>query len=84
VECQVKLVLSITRDDDATRLIDALVDHEYRATRINTAGGFLKKGNSTVVVGVEDDRVDDILGLIRQTTEHANVFVLNVKRFERL
>jgi uncharacterized protein YaaQ len=84
VECLVKLVLSITRDEDATRLIDALVDHEYRATRINTAGGFLKKGNSTVVVGVEDDRVDDILGLIRQTTEHANVFVLNVKRFERL
>ena len=79
-----KLVLSITRDEDATRLIDALVDHEYRATRINTAGGFLKKGNSTVVVGVEDEHVDDILGLIRQTTEHANIFVLNVKRFERL
>jgi len=84
VECLVKLVLSITRDEDATRLIDALVDHEYRATRINTAGGFLKKGNSTVVVGVEDEHVDDILGLIRQTTEHANIFVLNVKRFERL
>ena len=78
------MVLSITREEDANRLIDALVDREYRATRINTAGGFLKKGNSTVVVGVEDDRVDDILSLIRQTTEHASVFVLNVKRFERL
>jgi uncharacterized protein YaaQ len=84
VECLVKLVLSITRDEDATRLIDALVDHEYRATRINTAGGFLKRGNSTVFVGVEDEHVDDVLGLIRQTTEHASVFVLNVRRFERL
>jgi uncharacterized protein YaaQ len=84
VENLVKLVLSITRDEDATRLIDALVDHEYRATRINTAGGFLKRGNSTVFVGVEDEHVDDVLGLIRQTTEHANVFVLNVRRFERL
>ena len=78
------MVLSVTREDDANRLIDALVDHDYRATRINSAGGFLKKGNSTVVVGVDDDQVDDILSLIRQTTEHANVFVMNVKRFERL
>lgn len=79
-----KLILSITRDEDATHLIEQLVDHEYRATRINTAGGFLKRGNSTVVVGVEDDRVDDVVGLIRQTTEHASVFVMNVARYERL
>jgi uncharacterized protein YaaQ len=80
----VKLVISITRDEDANQLIDALVDHEFRATRINSAGGFLKRGNSTVVVGVDDEKVDTILSLIRQSTEHANVFVMNVKRFERL
>ncbi len=79
-----KLVISISRDDDATHLIDALVDHEFRATRINSAGGFLRHGNSTVVVGVDDDRVDDILSLIRQSAEHANVFVMNVPRYERL
>jgi uncharacterized protein YaaQ len=79
-----KLVLSVTRDEDATHLIEALVDHEFRATRINTAGGFLKRGNSTVVVGVEDERVDAVVSLIRQSTEHANVFVLNVARYERL
>ena len=79
-----KLVISITRDEDASQLIDLLVDHEFRATRINSAGGFLKRGNSTVVVGVEDDKVDTILSLIRQSTEHANVYVMNVGRYERL
>ncbi len=79
-----KLILSITRDEDATHLIEALIENEFRATRINTAGGFLKRGNSTVVVGVEDERVDDVVGLIRQSTEHANVFVMNVARYERL
>lgn len=79
-----KLVMSITRDEDATHLIESLIDHDYRSTRINTAGGFLKRGNSTVVVGVEDERVDELLRLIREATEHANVFVLNVARYERL
>jgi uncharacterized protein YaaQ len=80
----VKLILSITRDEDATHLINALVDREYRATRMNTAGGFLKRGNATVLVGVEDSRVADVVDLIRETIQHANVFVLNVARFERL
>lgn len=79
-----KLVLSITRDEDANHLIESLIDHEYRSTRINTAGGFLKKGNSTVVVGVEDERVDELVRLIRQSTEHANVYIMNVARYERL
>jgi uncharacterized protein YaaQ len=65
-------------------LIDVLVENDYRATRMNSAGGFLKKKNSTVAVGVEDDLVDDVLRLIREATEHANVYVMNVKRFERL
>jgi uncharacterized protein YaaQ len=80
----VKLIVSITRDDDASHLIEALVESDFRATRINTAGGFLKRKNSTVVVGVDDERVDEVLSLIRESTEHANVFVLNVNRFERL
>jgi uncharacterized protein YaaQ len=80
----VKLIVSITRDEDATRLIDQLMANEYRATRINSAGGFLKRGNATVVIGVEDDQADDVLRLVRDAAEHANVFVLDVKRYEKL
>lgn len=79
-----KLILSISRDDEASRLIDRLVDREFRATRIPTSGGFLKRGNSTVVIGVEDHRVDGVLALIREELTHANVFVLDVGRYEKL
>lgn len=76
--------MSIGRDDEATRLVDLLVEHEFRVTRINSAGGFLKKGNATIVVGVEDEQVEQVIGLIQTAAEHVNVFVLNVVRYEKL
>ena len=61
-----KLVMSIVRDQDAGRVIDALVAREFRATRINTAGGFLKRGNATLLVGVQDEEVDEVVGIFQQ------------------
>lgn len=60
-----KLVAAIVQKEDAGHLIDALMEKEFKATRINTAGGFLKSGNTTILVGVEDARLDDVLELIR-------------------
>ncbi len=60
-----KLLIAVIQSDDAPVLTDALVRHEVRVTRIDTAGGFLRRGNTTILVGIEDDRVDDVLGLIR-------------------
>ena len=59
-----KLVMAIVQREDAGTLIDVLTEKGYRATRINTAGGFLKEGNATVLVGVEDSQVDEILSLV--------------------
>jgi len=59
-----KLVVAIVQKEDAATLIDALTEKGYRATRINTAGGFLKEGNATILVGVEDSRVDEVLTLV--------------------
>ncbi len=60
-----KLVVSIVRDQDAGRVIDALVAQEFRATRINTAGGFLKRGNATLLIGVQDEEVDEVVGIVQ-------------------
>ena len=92
-----KLVVAIVQDQDAGAVIDALVANEFRSTRINTSGGFLKRGNATILVGVEDDRVQDVLRLIGETAPTAptqgtgatqlrpgNVFVLPVARFVRM
>ena len=60
-----KLILAIIQKDDAGMLVDALTKREYHATRINTAGGFLKESNATILVGVSDDQVDDVLSVIK-------------------
>jgi len=63
----VKLVLAIIHNEDAGALVDGLLEKEYRATRLHSSGGFLKQSNATIVLGVEDDRVDDVMAII---TEH--------------
>ncbi len=61
-----KLVIAVVHNEDAGTLVDALLEHEHRATRLHSSGGFLKQSNATIVVGVEDDRVEEILGIVRE------------------
>ena len=61
-----KLVVAIVHNEDAGVLVDALLEREYRATRLHSSGGFLKQGNATVIVGVEDDQVDEVMGIVRE------------------
>jgi uncharacterized protein YaaQ len=64
---RVKLVVAVVHNEDAGALVDALLDGEYRATRLHSSGGFLKQSNATIILGVEDDRVDAVLTIIRET-----------------
>jgi uncharacterized protein YaaQ len=61
-----KLLFAIVQHDDATSLTRALTTHGYRTTRYASTGGFLRRGNETFLIGVEDEQVDDVLSLIRQ------------------
>jgi uncharacterized protein YaaQ len=61
----VKLVVAIVHNEDAGVLVDKLLEHEYRATRLHSSGGFLKQSNSTVVVGVEDAQLDAVIEIVR-------------------
>jgi len=70
-----KLIMSIVNSDDAGRLVDALTSAGYRATTISTTGGFLRQGNATIFVGVEDEQVPDLLQLIRQNCHTRRQFV---------
>jgi uncharacterized protein YaaQ len=62
----VKLVVAIVNPEDAGPLVDALLDREFRATRLHSSGGFLKQANATVMLGVEDDAVEEVLGIVRE------------------
>jgi uncharacterized protein YaaQ len=61
-----KLIVIIASDTDADKLIKRLVGQGYPATKISSTGGFLRKGNATILSGVEADEVDQIIALVRQ------------------
>lgn len=61
-----KLIIAIVQDDDAGDLIDMLTEARYRVTKLATTGGFLKSGNTTLIIGVEEEKVENVLSLIEE------------------
>ncbi len=61
-----KLIVAIVHNEDAGALVNALLERDHRATRLQSSGGFLKQSNATVIVGVEEDRVDEVIAIIRE------------------
>lgn len=70
-----KLILAVVHRDDADKLIGALTAADYRATVISTTGGFLKEGNATIFMGVDEKEVDRILSIIRENCESRTQYV---------
>ena len=64
-----KLVVAVVHNEDAGVLVDALLEREFRATRLHSSGGFLKQTNATVMLGVEDDQVDAVLDIVRESCQ---------------
>lgn len=61
-----RMIFAVIQGRDADRLIAALTQNGYRATQINSAGGFLRESNVTVLVGVEESQVPDVLRILKQ------------------
>jgi uncharacterized protein YaaQ len=66
-----KLVIAIVQNEDADDLIEALTAAHYGATRLASTGGFLRQGNTTIIVGVPDEAVQNVLNIITNLT-HAS------------
>jgi uncharacterized protein YaaQ len=71
-----KLVVAIVHNEDAGVLVDALLEREYRATRLHSSGGFLKQSNATVMLGVDDEQVEDVLAIVRENC-HSRTQIVN-------
>lgn len=93
------LMLAFVQNEDADPVTEGLLEAGYRVTRINTAGAFLRRGNVTLLIGVEDDKVDDVIARIKahcrprdaasplssgMPTYSATVFVLEASRVIRV
>lgn len=60
-----KLVIAVVQDQDSNRLSNALTKNNFRATKLASTGGFLRSGNTTFLIGTENERVEKLLEVIR-------------------
>lgn len=84
-----RLILAVLSERAATLASDRLVGQGYRVTQIASTGGFLRRGNATLLIGVEEDQVEIALRLMREARERLRgdpggiAIILNVVGFER-
>lgn len=70
-----KLVVAIVKNEDVDRLTESLVKHHLRATKLASTGGFLRVGNTTLLIGIEENRVDDVIEIIRRSCSAREQYV---------
>jgi len=61
-----KMVLAVIDKDDAHNVIANLSKEGFSITRLSTTGGFLRSGNVTILVGVEDDKTEHVISIIEE------------------
>lgn len=87
-----KLIIAIIKDEDNDAVSRALTKDNFRVTFIASTGGFLRSGRSTLLIGVEEARVEAALNVIRENCKatdeskekRATIFVLKVDQFTQL
>ena len=87
-----KMVLAILEDFESSDVINTLHKAGYPLTLIDTTGGLLRRGNSTIIAGVNDDQVDTVIELINQECspsidpfkKRATILVFDVEHFEQI
>lgn len=62
-----KLVIAIVQDNDVLELIDAITEAGFRVTKLASTGGFLKAGNTTLIIGVEEEKVQAVINVVEET-----------------
>jgi uncharacterized protein YaaQ len=61
-----KLVIAIVQDEDAPKLVDRLMKNKFGVTKLASTGGFLRSGNTTLLIGTEKEKVDEVIKIIEE------------------
>ncbi len=59
-----KLLIAVINNDDCPAVLSEITKKGFSATKLSTSGGFLKAGNSTLLIGVEEEKVDELVEII--------------------
>ncbi|MBM4429226.1 MAG: hypothetical protein FJ026_02615 [Chloroflexi bacterium] len=74
-----KLVMAIVQAADSRKMLDDLMAEGYRATKISTTSGLLRRGNATILIGVQDQQLEGLLSLLRRHAHGRQEFVSSLK-----
>ncbi len=61
-----KLILAIVHSEDGNKVMDTLNDAGFSVTKLATTGGFLRSGNVTLLVGTEEERVEEAISIFKE------------------
>ena len=87
-----KLMIAIVNDDDYDKIARMLTDEQYRVTYIASTGGLFRRGSTTLLIGLEEEKIPRAMEIIRENSSKsegaashkAAIFVLNIKEYIRL
>lgn len=86
-----KLMIIIIRDVDVDNVVQELIEKDFRTTRVSSTGGFLRHGNVTLMIGVEQEKVEDVIDILRKAccppedSQHrATIFVLDMPYYTQI
>lgn len=64
-----KLVLAVVSGDDSSKVSRALTKSNFSVTKLATTGGFLMSGNTTFLIGTDDEKVDAVLDILAKNSK---------------
>ncbi|MBM7544638.1 cyclic-di-AMP receptor [Periweissella beninensis] len=70
-----KMIMAIVQDKDSNKVSSQLAKAQVQATRFNSAGSFLRSGNTTFMIGIEDERVEEVIEIIHQASRSRKQFM---------
>ena len=76
------LILAIVSNDDASEVSSALTKENYSVTRLATTGGFLRAGNTTIIVGTEDENVKRCIEIIGEESKRRTEIVPSTASYD--
>ena len=87
-----KLMIAIVNDADYDKIARLLTDEQYRVTCIASTGGLFRRGSTTLLIGLEEDKIERAVEIIKQNsagtdgpgTHKAAIFILNIKEYIRV
>ena len=93
-----KLVIAILESENVNKVVRALMEEDIRATKLSSTGGFLKSGNTTLLIGVKKEDKDKVVEIIKANTGRkkvnshhgdvevggANLFIIDMDKYLRI